>query len=191
MGSKIYTRRGDQGDTSLADESRVPKDSPRVAAYGAIDEANSWIGVARTEVDDETLDGALEFLQHRFFYCSSNIATPTGAGIEPTRIAEADVATLERMIDRFEERTGPISQFILPGGTKAAAYLHVARTVCRRAERALVTLARTEAVDPLVRKFINRSSDALFAAARYANRLAGRDDVVWNKDLPRPDEPSR
>ena len=181
MPSQIYTRRGDRGETSLADESRIPKDAVRVEAYGTVDEANSWIGAARAHVDEPRLDRALAFAQHRFYNCSSNLATPAGAP-NPPRIAEADIEFLEQAIDRFEEATGPLHRFIVPGGGRAAAFLHVARTVCRRAERALVRLNRESPVDPLVQKFINRSSDFLFAAARYANFLEGRGDVFWNRE---------
>jgi cob(I)alamin adenosyltransferase len=187
MGSGIYTRTGDKGETSLVDGSRTPKNSPRVEAYGTVDEANSWIGAARAFATDPVLARALEFLQHRFFNCSSNLATPPGAGIEPPTIAPDDVEFLERTIDLFEERTGPLRHFVLPGGTRAAGLLHVARTVCRRAERRIVDLAAREEVDPVVRKFVNRSSDFLFAAARYANAAEGSDDVAWNKKFLAPD----
>ncbi len=179
MASRIYTRTGDAGDTGLVGGDRVPKDSVRVEAYGCVDEANSWVGVARAYVDDAALGAALEYVQHRFFNCSSNLATVPGSGFEPTKVTEEDVAFLEAAIDRYETATGALRSFVLPGGSKAAAYLHVARTVCRRAERSIVALKRTEPVDPLVLKFVNRSSDFLFAAARYANSLAGQPDVEW------------
>lgn len=180
----IYTRTGDKGQTSLADGTRVPKDAPRVEAYGDVDEANSWVGAARALVSDPLLDGLLEFLQHRLYNCSSNLATPPGASFTPPGIDDEDVAHLERAIDRFEQTTGPLRAFVLPGGCSDAALLHVARTVVRRAERRLISL---EGVDPLVLRFINRSSDFLFAAARYANVVCGSQDVLWNKDLPLPD----
>jgi len=186
MGSRIYTRRGDQGHTSLVDDSRVRKDTARVRAYGTVDEANSWIGLARSCQSDPLLDGCLEFAQHRFFNCSSNLATPPSSGIEPPRIAQPDIDFLERAIDRFENTTGPLAHFILPGGCACAGFLHVARTVCRRAERLLVTLSATEHVDPLVQKFVNRASDFLFAAARYANAVSGRSDVAWDTERTPP-----
>ena len=186
MGSSIYTRTGDAGTTSLADGTRIPKDSLRVTAYGTVDEANSWIGIAAAHVEDRLLKETLTFLQHRFFNCSSNVATPPGASFAPTKIAESDVAFLEQAIDRFEERTGKIDRFIVPGGTKAASFLHVARTVTRRAERALVALAVEEPVDALVRKFLNRSSDFLFAAARFANAVQGESDLFWDANLAAP-----
>lgn len=183
----IYTRGGDGGETSLADGTRTTKSSIRVGAYGTIDEANSWVGLARACGGDELLDRTLELLQHRLFNCSSNVATPTGAPLAPPEVEERDVVFLERAIDLFEARTGALSFFVLPGGTSCAGFLHVARTVCRRAERRLVTLAAEEAVDPQVLKLVNRASDFLFAAARYANHIEGRADVRWQRDLPLPD----
>jgi cob(I)alamin adenosyltransferase len=187
MSSSIYTRSGDAGDTSLADGSRLPKNAARVEAYGAIDEANAWVSAARAQTKEPLLGKTLEFLQHRLYNCSSNLATPPAAsGFSPPQVYQGDVEFLERAIDRFEETTGPVSVFVLPGGTQAAAMLHVARTVCRRAERRIVALIKTdEPVDTLVLKLVNRASDFLFAAARYANRVSG--DVAWNKDLPPPE----
>ncbi len=187
MTSKIYTRRGDKGQTSLIDGTRVPKDSQRVAAYGTVDEANSWVGLARANCSDPLLDRVLELVQHRLYNCSSNLATPPGSGIAPTAVSQADVDFLERAIDRLEERAGSLDHFVLPGGTVAAGFLHVARTVCRRAEREMVRLAAGERVDPTVLKFVNRSSDLLFAAARYAAAIDGPGDLRWDRDLPLPE----
>ncbi len=185
--SSLYTKGGDRGETSLADGSRVRKDSRRVGAYGTVDEANSWLGLARAETADPLLDSVLELVQHRLFNCSSSLATPAGAPLAPPRIEAEDVAFLEAAIDLLEERSGALSHFVLPGGSRAASFLHVARTVCRRAERLVVSLAEEAEVDPLVRAFLNRASDLLFAAARYENALSGRGDVAWDKALPRPD----
>jgi cob(I)alamin adenosyltransferase len=186
MSSSIYTRTGDKGQTSLMGGDRVPKDAARVEAYGAVDEANSWIGAARAEVQDALLDRTLELVQHRLYNCSSNLATPPGSPFDPPGIDSEDVTFLEQAIDRFEQQTGALSAFVLPGGTPQAGLLHVARTVCRRAERRLVTLGGAEPVDPLVLKFVNRCSDFLFAAARYANHVQQRPDVHWDRALPRP-----
>jgi len=186
MGSQIYTRKGDKGSTALVDGSRVGKDSGRVEAYGTVDELNSWVGAARAFADDELLDQTLTFLQNRLYNCSSNLATPPDQGIEPPGIEQADVEFLEQAIDRFEQITGGISRFIVPGGNRTAGLLHVARTVCRRAERRIVALSGEATVDPLVQKFVNRASDFLFAAARYANAAASDDDVFWNPTFPRP-----
>lgn len=187
MSSSIYTRTGDKGQTSLADGRRVDKTSARVEAYGTVDEANSWVGAARGFVDDPLLDRVLELLQHRLYNCSSNTATPSDGELTPVTVSDDDVVFLERAIDRFEERSGPIAGFVLPGGTRAAGLLHLARTACRRAERALWRLARSEAVDVAVLRFVNRASDLLFAAARYANAVGAGGDVMWDRDLPLPE----
>lgn len=180
----IYTRTGDTGTTSLADGSRVSKEASRIEAYGTVDEANSWVGAARAWAGDAKLDGILEFLQHRLYNCSSNLATSPGSSMEPPRVTVEDIAFLERAIDVLQERAGSIRGFVLPGGSKCAGVLHVARTVCRRAERRIWALARCEWVDPDVVKFVNRASDLLFAAARYAAATQGEGDVLWDKDLP-------
>lgn len=182
----IYTRSGDAGTTSLSDGSRVPKTAPRVDAYGTIDEANSWVGAARAFASDELLERCLELVQHRLYNCSSNLATPPGASFTPPGISDDDVRWLEAAIDRFEERTGSLTHFVVPGGSRSAGMLHVARTVCRRAERRMLDLAASEAVDDDVRRFVNRASDFLFAAARYANAVDGPGDVRWAADLPLP-----
>lgn len=182
--SSIYTRGGDFGETSLADGSRVRKDALRVEAYGAIDELCSWVGLVVASLEESDLAKSLTFLQHRLYNCSSNIAALPGAGLSPPVILEEDVASLEAAIDLYDGQSGPIRFFILPGGTSVASLLHVARTVCRRAERRMVALAAEEPVDPLVLRFVNRASDLLFAAARYANLAGGGGDIPWNKDLP-------
>jgi len=185
MGSKIYTRTGDDGTTSLADGGRISKHAPRIESYGAIDEANAALGAARTFADDAQLDAILAFLQHRLYNCSSNVACSAPANC-PVSIADNDVAFLERSIDELEARTGAIRGFVLPGGGRAASLLHVARTACRRAERLLVALSKTEPIDANVLKFVNRASDLLFAAARYSNREEVPSDVLWDKDAPIP-----
>jgi cob(I)alamin adenosyltransferase len=187
LGSLLYTRGGDRGETSLVDGTRVRKDSRRVDAYGEIDELNSHVGLARARLVPAAttlLDPLLEHLQSRLYNCSSSLASPPRpvAGLLAAVITEEDVAHLERGIDALEEVTGPIGGFILPGGTEAASTLHVARTVCRRAERRLVKLDETEPVSPFILKFVNRASDLLFAAARYANRVEGRADTPWEKN---------
>jgi cob(I)alamin adenosyltransferase len=187
MAGRIYTRRGDTGETSLTDGTRVPKDAARVEAYGAVDEANAWVGAARSFTGDALLDRALGFVQHRLFNCSSNLAMPPGGALAPPRVTDDDVAFLEKAIDRFEVTTGKLSAFILYGGSPTSGLLQIARTVCRRAERRLVTLAASETVDPLVLKFVNRASDFLFAAGRYANHVEGQADVKWEKDLEAPE----
>lgn len=183
----IYTRRGDQGMTSLADGSRVRKSCARVDAYGTVDEANSAIGLARSAVTDSSLDEVLCFMQQRLFNCSSVLATPPGSsGESAPRIDAADVTFLERAVDLFEERAGEPQGFVLEAGGEPASRLHLARAIMRRAERRVVALAVDEPVDELVVAFINRASDALFSAARYANAVHGSADQVWDPLAPRP-----
>ncbi|MCK9461655.1 MAG: cob(I)yrinic acid a,c-diamide adenosyltransferase [Proteobacteria bacterium] len=185
MTPRIYTRTGDSGTTSLADGARVGKDEPRIAAYGAIDEANAFVGAARAFSDDPRLDELLSFLQHRLYNCSSNVACSSPANAA-TSVSDDDVAAVERAIDELEERSGAIRGFVLPGGGRAAALLHAARTVCRRAELSLWALAEEEEVSENVLKFVNRASDLLFAAARCSNHAEGPGDVLWDKDAPFP-----
>lgn len=183
----IYTRRGDDGETSLADGERVPKTDPRVEAYGTIDEANSAIGLARAATDDDLLSAVLDFAQQRLFNCSSHVATPPEARSHATTdVDEDDVAVLERAVDRFEQHTGALDHFVIPGGSELAARLHVARTVVRRAERRVVALDPAHDGDQRVARFLNRLSDALFAASRYALSLEGRAEGAWNRDADRP-----
>jgi cob(I)alamin adenosyltransferase len=172
---RIYTRTGDLGETGLAGGGRARKSDPRIAALGEVDEANAALGVARTHTGaDEALDPLLERLQHRLFDLGADLASPGAQG----RIVQAHVDALETAIDRLEQDIAPLRAFILPGGTAAAAALHLARTVVRRAERALVAL---EAADPMAVRFLNRASDLLFVAARHANRSQG--DVPWTAGL--------
>lgn len=184
----IYTRGGDTGDTSLADGTRVPKSSACVEAYGSVDEANSAVGLARAGVADEVLSAVLEFVQHKLFNCSSLLATPPQARGERTpRIAETDVAFLERAIDRFEEACGPMTAFVLECGCETAARLHVARAAVRKAERRCVALHAEQPVDPQVLAFLNRCSDLLFSAARYANVSASCAEQHWDPEAPVPE----
>ncbi|MDF0700392.1 cob(I)yrinic acid a,c-diamide adenosyltransferase [Rhizobium sp. MC63] len=182
--NKIYTKTGDDGTTGLASGPRRRKDDLRVEAYGTIDEANSAIGLARlytTELAD--LDTMLMSIQNDLFDLGADLATPdTGEppAYEPLRIVETQVERIERDIDRLNADLSPLSSFILPGGGPAAAHLHLARTVARRAERLMVTLGRMEGeiVGGAAMKYINRLSDFLFVAARHANDR-GRADVLW------------
>ncbi|AJC81301.1 ATP:cob(I)alamin Co-beta-adenosyltransferase protein [Rhizobium etli bv. phaseoli str. IE4803] len=182
--NKIYTKTGDDGTTGLASGPRRWKDDLRVEAYGTIDEANSAIGLARLYTTDMAeLDTMLMSIQNDLFDLGADLATPdTGEppAYEPLRIVETQVERIERDIDRLNARLGPLTSFILPGGSPAAAHLHLARTVARRAERLMVTLARMEGeiVGGAAMKYINRLSDFLFVAARHANDR-GRADVLW------------
>jgi cob(I)alamin adenosyltransferase len=182
--NRIYTRTGDAGDTGLATGERVLKDDPRVAAYGEVDETNACLGLARLHAGaDAWLDAALGRIQNELFDLGADLATPERdepLGYEPLRVTPDQVARLEREIDAMNESMAPLNSFVLPGGSALAAYLHLARTVSRRAERATVTLSRTagERVSPAAVAYLNRLSDHLFVASRRANG-DGADDVLW------------
>lgn len=177
---RIYTRGGDDGSTGLFGGGRVSKAAPRVHAYGCVDELNAALGWARAaglpRVADESLAGA----QDTCFRLGAWLAAAEGAdpGVEP--VTERDVRALETTIDEMEGDLEALESFILPGGVEAAARLHLARTVCRRVERAVVALAEQERVEPLGIGWLNRLSDLLFVQARYANKAAGATDVPWN-----------
>jgi cob(I)alamin adenosyltransferase len=179
---KIVTKAGDGGKTRLATGAPVSKASARVEAYGAVDEANSAIGVARLHTTaNSLLDPILDRAQNDLFDLGADLATPdTGEklGYEPLRIQAAQVERLEREVDQLNDKLTPLTSFILPGGTPAAAHLHLARAIMRRAERAIVALAEVEKVSPEAVKFANRLSDLLFIAARAAND-DGKLDIMW------------
>lgn len=177
--TRIYTRGGDKGKTSLGSGKRVPKHDARVAAYGAVDEANAAIGLARLHADAEA-DAMLARIQNDLFDLGADLCMPAEAA-EPgqaLRIAEAQVERLEREIDAMNAALAPLDSFVLPGGSPAAAHLHLARTIVRRAERAITALAAREAVNPAAVKYVNRLSDHLFVLARRTND-GGRGDVLW------------
>lgn len=176
---KIYTRQGDQGQTGLWGGQRVSKDSMRVSSYGTVDELNAHIGIARASGLDAALDAQFDRIQNELFVLGADLATP-GESDRIPRIKAAYIALLEQEIDQFEGELQPLRQFILPGGTLAAAYLHLSRTVCRRAERCVVSLVATgEPVNEQILPYLNRLSDWLFVAARVANARAGVRDVAW------------
>ncbi|MSQ94575.1 MAG: cob(I)yrinic acid a,c-diamide adenosyltransferase [Gemmataceae bacterium] len=189
--SKIYTKTGDAGDTGLGDGSRVPKDHPRVAAYGTVDELNALLGVFLTQLPiaaltpdpspggrGEELGDLLRNVQNDLFDVGADLCVPITEGDKALRVRAEQAARLEQVIDRFNDRLQPLRSFVLPGGTSAAAWCHLARTVCRRAERDVVTLARGEKINPQVIVFLNRLSDLLFVLARICNN-DGNDDVLW------------
>lgn len=187
----IYTRRGDHGDTSLADGTRISKTAARVEAYGTVDEANSAVGFARAAVTDSEFDEVLCFIQQRLFNCSSSLATPAESRTATTPAIEAaDIAFLETTIDRFMGVAGPLTHFVIEGGCESACRLHLARAITRRAERRIVALAAETDVDEQVEAFVNRLSDVLFAGARYANHLAGITDELWDPHALRPERGS-
>src|SRR5215212_9537234 len=177
---KIYTKTGDAGETGLWGGLRIAKDAARVQAYGTVDECNAALGVARASGVDVGLDAILARIQDQLFVVGADLATPGEAASIP-RIGTEEIAFLEQSIDALEEQLEPLKQFILPGGTPAAAQLHLARTICRRAERGVVGLARQEAaLSAHIGVYLNRLSDCLFVLARAANARAGVADVPWN-----------
>lgn len=180
---KVYTRRGDSGETDLFGGERVSKDDARVAAYGVVDELNAVVGVAAAASEQKDLVDACRRIQGELFDLGAHLATPDPAHREKYAVpgpAEADVAALESAIDGLEGELEPLRTFVLPGGTPAAAAFHQARTVCRRAERAAVALLRESDVDPLAVRYLNRLSDLLFVMARIENRRSGEPDVPWS-----------
>lgn len=181
----IYTRQGDEGDTDLADGTRVSKASARVEAYGEVDEANSAVGFARAGTDDPYLNEVLGFIQQRLMNCSSTLATPAREAARPG-ITDADIRALEKCIDRMTQAAGSASGFVIEGGCETAARCHLARAILRRAERRVVTLAAADDVDPQVLAFLNRSSDVLYAAARFANASADVAEEKWDQSAPEP-----
>lgn len=182
----IYTRRGDSGSTSLASGERVSKSSLRVEAYGAVDVAQSAVGLAAVATDDPYLSELLAFVLQRLFNCSSALAGGTPRGEDVEAIEESDIVALERAVDRFEGVTGPLRHFVVGSGCESAARLHMARAMVRTAERRVVALAEAEPVPPPVEMFLNRLSDALFAAARFADHAAGCEESPWNPYHPAP-----
>ncbi len=180
---KIYTRTGDGGETGLFGGGRVPKDHPRTTAYGEVDELNSTIGVVRATAPADLFDTLLSEVQRDLFAIGGRLATPEPEKVAKT-IAKAALpperaASFERAMDDAERELAPLTAFVLPGGTPKAAALHVARTVCRRAERSVVSLAREDGVPPEILVYLNRLSDLLFTLARLANHRAGTSDVTW------------
>ena len=194
MSAKLYTRRGDDGQTDLSANMRKSKADPRLIAIGEVDELNAAIGLALAACDQEELTTILIDLQHHLFELGAELAAPapapgtssggssdSGGGGGARRIEDEDITHLERMIDTTSQPLTEMREFILPGGTELAARLHLARTICRRAERGCVTLASNESLADNIVIFLNRTSDLLFAMARRANQLANHEDVPWRK----------
>lgn len=177
--SKIYTRTGDDGSTGLGDGSRTQKDSERVAAYGTTDELNSIVGMLLAQGVPSGVEAVLNEIQHHLFDLGGELCIPGFQSIQ-----ESHVEWLERTLDHFNEPLPALEDFILPGGSQAAATCHLARTVCRRAERHVVTLARDEEVPPFSMKYLNRLSDLLFVLARVISRADGGSEVLWQKHRP-------
>lgn len=176
--TKIYTRTGDKGDTGLVGGQRVSKDSPRIWACGTVDELNSAIGLARAFKPDKKTDRVLAGIQNDLFNLGAELATP---GQPASCIEQRRIVALEKLMDELNAKLGPLREFILPGGTPLAAQLHVARTICRRAERFCVRLARDEQIGEFVVPYLNRLSDALFVLARWVNKKQKAKEVFWRK----------
>lgn len=192
--TKVYTRTGDAGKTRLAGGQPVWKDSLRVEVYGTIDELNSIVGVVRVMNADavggnpsvERLEHELRWVQNKLFDVGSLLATAPGQTFKNMpEVAARDVTRLEKLIDRCQKDLTPLKEFILPGGGRVSGFLHQARTVCRRAERLCVALSKTEPVDPIIIKFVNRLSDALFVLARWASKTQGEPEFLWERDVPK------
>jgi len=179
---KIYTKTGDGGETGLVDGTRVPKDALRVAAYGEVDELNAVLGLARAEDLAPQDEALLHEIQRALFALGAQLADPQARLRDKTTkiaLGSDDIGRLEQAIDAREAELEPLRSFILPGGCRAGALLHLARTVCRRAERTSVALDRAEGLEPGLVIYLNRLSDLLFVMARHANRRAGRSEVPW------------
>jgi len=173
--SVIATRTGDQGTTGLGNGVRVDKDAPRIVAMGDVDELNSLIGLWRSETLPQDIDGLLGQVQHDLFDLGAELCIPGH-----TALKAEHVVVLDQALSEYNASLGKLAEFILPGGTRAASLAHMARTVCRRAERSVVTLGRSEPVSEPVRQYLNRLSDLCFVLARALNRAEGRPDVLWN-----------
>jgi len=192
--TRVYTRRGDQGETDLVGGTRVPKDAARLEAYGAVDELNASLGVARAEnmrrpqgapVRTE-LDRILRRLQNELFDLGSELATPEDGFVEGMhRCSEAEVVRLEDTLDACQEDLAPLRSFVLPGGGPVSAQLHVARTVCRRAERDVIRLSRAEAISTWPLAYLNRLSDLLFVLSRWVGHHSGEAEFLWERPLER------
>lgn len=179
---KIYTKTGDGGETSLSGGERVKKNSDRIAAYGSVDELNAFIGYAAVESNNAVIDAYLEFIQNDLFILGSDLATPLSkVNVKLARIEVKHIKRLEEGIDSLEQELPQIRAFILPGGTELAARLHLCRTICRRAERAIVGLQETTSINDEDVLYINRLSDFLFVLARYANKLEDVSDIPWKQ----------
>lgn len=190
--TKVYTRVGDKGETALVGGKRVPKDSPRIDAYGTIDELNSIVGLARVFNEEnldageahQFLDGVLCQIQDELFDLGSELATPPEFFQEGMyRVSEQEIERIEKLIDRCQKDLEPLKSFILPGGGRVGAYLHQCRTVCRRAEREILRLSRAEEINHDVIKYMNRLSDLFFVLSRWISKQTGEQEYLWQRGL--------
>jgi len=186
--NRVYTRRGDAGETGLVGGQRVPKDSPRIEAYGTVDELNAFVGAARVTANETGLDELARILlrvQHELFNLGSILATrPEDVHPKQPRVTDEEVAKLEAEMDRMNQDLVPLRSFVLPGGSRLDAELHVARTVCRRAERVCLALSRVEGVPPEAIRYLNRLSDAFFVWSRWAGHQCGAPETLWEPNRP-------
>ena len=178
---KIYTRTGDDGTTGLLGAERVRKDSLRIEAFGALDECNAAIGIARSVIAEIDIDRILENIQSLLFSAGADLACPSETA-KLERVHSEDIEKLEEAIDMLERELTPLRAFILPGGTTSSAHVHLSRSICRRAERNIVRLSHSEDINPSVLIAVNRISDLLFVVGRTLNSRAGRHDSIWNKE---------
>lgn len=198
--TRVYTRTGDRGDTALVGGQRVPKDSPRIEAYGTIDELNAIVGLARTFNEERLADGehhrwldeVLRRVQNELFDLGSELATPPGVEYEGMfRVGEEQVTALEALMDHCQKDLDPLRSFTLPGGGRINAFLHQARTVCRRAERQLLRLSRAEPIGEWPLTYVNRLGDLFFVLSRWVARHAGEKEYLWERGLRSRGRPRR
>jgi cob(I)alamin adenosyltransferase len=190
MSKHIYTRKGDKGETGLLSGERVGKDNPRVEAYGTVDELITVLGIAKSHLDisSDPIAKHIHYIQQILFYVAAELATnPDGVDATDSimslrRASTDDVAQLEHIADELTEKLPPLTNFVIPGGTPSAAFLHQARTVCRRAERRVITFSKTEAMNPELIRYLNRLSDLLFVMARYVNQEMGEGDYIISRE---------
>ena len=200
--TRVYTRTGDRGETALVGGARVPKDSPRIVAYGTLDELNAAVGLARVfnaerlreagsaRARHEWLDGILKKVQNQIFDLGSELATPPAAAYEGMfRVSEAEVTELERLMDHCQQDLEPLKSFILPGGGRIQGFLHQARTVCRRAEREVLALSRAEPIGEWPLRYVNRLSDLFFVLGRWVGKHMGEPEYLWERGLSAHERP--
>lgn len=181
---RIYTKTGDDGQTSLFGGKRLWKDSQRVVAYGTLDELNAALGVAASFLADEKSKNILETIQTDLFYIGAELANPQKIGKSANKVfalGKKKISGLEKAIDRYDSNLPALVNFILPGGSKSASLLHLSRSICRRAEREVINLSKKEEVNPNILMYLNRLSDLLFILARYANKLENKKENIWEK----------
>jgi cob(I)alamin adenosyltransferase len=180
MAFKIYTKTGDKGETGIFGGKRLPKDHIRIESYGTVDELNAFLGLVRDQVQEDQLRELLKNIQDRLFTIGANLASDPEKKLTTPDIRESDIELLEQEMDRMNEELPDLKNFILPGGHPTVSQCHLARCVCRRAERRVVTLAQHEAVSEVIIRYLNRLSDYLFVLARFLAKAKGAEEVIWN-----------